>query len=362
MQPILPVDVGEFPSDDPFLPWLHDYFTNRDVTEVVFVAQNRRRCQTGERKDGMMKLMEPQVALFQGIPVKVLEGDGRNRRYRLASPSEATTNETRFLCHFHDDRGNSETTLSAFPFNYEYVMWRKGRLPMYKERGSDVSKFELSQLLFSCPLPSRFRASLQTQPGQQQSTSLHLDLVPIRTLPRRDQLLLTDTHVGVEYYKMIRVKSLFNATEHFGRDHILPSIEDSGRWANLPVCPSSEELPAVGKPYRFVVCTWTSAMRQGDATPVSDSAARLQEWIVFQKLAGVDHAYISDNTLVEAGQSSPLEEIAALFTDFVTYHPWPASVCSNNRPNFKNPGERSSQGWVQGQVRSINGMDERTSI
>jgi hypothetical protein len=62
--------INKFVHDDPFLPWMHDYFvadihnpdedtTNggegaeqvRRVPEVRIIAQNKRRCDTGEGKE-----------------------------------------------------------------------------------------------------------------------------------------------------------------------------------------------------------------------------------------------------------------------------------------------------------------------
>ena len=47
--------VDDFPLDDPFLPWIHDYFPSIDRRSVHFVAQNRRKCDTGEDYSQKMK-------------------------------------------------------------------------------------------------------------------------------------------------------------------------------------------------------------------------------------------------------------------------------------------------------------------
>lgn len=342
IQQELPID--DFPENDPFLPWLHDYHVSSNGEEVRFVAQNKRRCETGEGKESVMRHWEPQVALFQSIPVSVdgrEDGDGsRTLSYRLSTPDRAATAfETRFLCHFHNERGVSATTFSRFFFNYEYVLWRKRKLPMYKPTGADVGKFEMSQLLFACPIPTIFRKAISQSAS---APTVHLDLVPIRTPPRRDAPLLTAVHMGESLLtEQLNDFALFNATHHFGADHVLPPIVDSGRWANVPLCRPSVAPKAR---HRLVACTWTSAsyLRRGDATVIADSAARLKEWIVFHKLVGMDQIYVYDNTQLLDGKPSPLRAICAQFS-FVTYVPWPAKVCSNNRPNFKNPGERSSQ-------------------
>jgi hypothetical protein len=87
----------------------------------------------------------------------------------------------------------------------------------------------------------------------------------------------------------------FNVTEQFGAEHALPTVEDSGRIANLPIC-HSPRTPT--KAHRLVVCTWAAAIyrRRGNTTVVGDAADRLLEWILFHRLAGVDHIYLYDNT------------------------------------------------------------------
>ncbi|KAI2510192.1 glycosyltransferase [Fragilaria crotonensis] len=40
--------IDEYPETDPYLPWIHDVFPDSNGTFVHFVAQNRRRCQTGK--------------------------------------------------------------------------------------------------------------------------------------------------------------------------------------------------------------------------------------------------------------------------------------------------------------------------
>jgi hypothetical protein len=355
---ILPTNfpIDEFPTKDPFLPWIHDYFVTGSASEVRFVAQNKRRCQTGEGYEYKMKFWGPQMSLFQPVPVKVVNNETNRPEYQLSSPENATAAETRFLCHFHDDMEHSETTVSKFPFNYEFILWRKAKLPMYRETGKDVALFETAQLLFSCPVPDQFRSLLKaTSDGE---ATVRLDVVPVRTPPRHDKILLTQYHVGpTEYASLQQEKGLFPSESYAG--HVLPALRDSGRWANLPLCPP-HKLPVVQeKPrHKFVICTWTAASykRRGDATMISDSAARLREWILFHRLVGVSKIYVYDNTeLNTTDDVSPLRAIADKFLDFVTYHPWPATVCSNNRPNFRNPGERSSQYQAEASCRERYG-------
>lgn len=339
----LPLPIDDFPEDDPYLPWLHDYFVRNESVHVI--AQNKRRCETGDGKEVVMHYWEPQVALFQGVPVQPLT----NGRYRLDTTPKQTDHlqqQTRFQCHFHNAT-HAQTTLSQFPFNYEYILWRKHKLPMFQTTGKDVATFEVSQLLFECPIPTLFRQDNKNR----LANNLYLDLVPIRT-PARLKPLLTPSHISpAEYEIMHNDHALFDSLEQFGHGHILPAIQDSGRWANLPLCPAPKAPP---KQYNFVGCTWTSSryQRRGDATTIQDSALRLREWIIFHQLAGMDHMYLYDNT---QSNQSELFDIVAEFPDFVTYHPWPAQSCSNNRPNFKNPGERSSQYAVDAACRTRYG-------
>jgi hypothetical protein len=381
--------VNQYPLEDPFLPWIHDYFvqtsarTSEEAPVVQFVAQNRRRCETGKGKLQVMRYWEPQIALFQPVPVSAsvesnssrcgINNSNNSPMYRLSSSKleDATAVETRFFCRFHDDI-SVETMVSQFNIPYEYVNWRKHNgQPMFAETGtSDLQKFEFSQLLFYCVIPERFRDALVVNEAlrpKNANVMVWLDIIPIRTPPRRGQWLLSEEHVGKHNWQE---SSSFNTTYHYGKDHVLPCFDDSGRIANLPLCPSLSPLdqsastakttltttttkrtyhPAnvTGTEHRLVVCTWTASSykRRGDTTKIDDTSLRVQEWIVFHKLVGVDHIYLYDNTqeqLVTKAAPS-LQAIAAKFPDFVTYVPWPATVCSNNRPNHKNPGERSSQ-------------------
>ena len=424
-----PLPIDEYPDKDPYLPWLHDYFVHNG--HVHFVAQNKRRCQTGDGKDGVMRYWEPQIALFQPIAIQTIVDDHNASSlssgllpssssssepfYRLVAPEEADYPETKFFCRFDDNGGSGAasnsttsttpvlTTLSEYSFNYEYVAWRKRNRPMFQHSGRDVEQFEFSQLLFSCPIPSQFLPLLQERQQEQRPSSskheppLWLELVPIRT-PARTQFLLTHDQAGPEGFDAL---NRLDAQKAYGDSHILPAPQDSGRWSNLPICPQSEEKKKKEDgtlKHNLVVCTWTASSyrRRGDVVSVTDSPDRLMEWISFHRLVGVDHMYLYDNTSPEKPDSdelsSPLWKIAAQFPGFITYVPWPgkwhmqsvvglerllrvrsirlthrcggfalscvcvlavvhfvlflccaATSCSNNRPNHKNPGERSSQ-------------------
>jgi hypothetical protein len=352
--------VDNYPLEDPFLPWIHDYFPSHNGTAIQFVCQNKRRCDTGDNRKETMRFWEPQMALFQAIPI-VHEAPNI---YKLADSYEhATHPETRFQCRFHT-QNKSITTLSVYSFNYEHVTWRKGKKIMFEETGKDSAQFWLSTLLFSCPVPDEFQPLI----GSMGTPQLHLDLIPIRT-PARRRFLLTPNHTGPELFKST---PLFDTPIHFGTDHILPHPNDAGRWANLPICSlpvdNSVDMnernkvestaPTNTKPNRLVACTWaaSSYSRRGDVIRVSDSAARLEEWIHFHLLVGFDHLYVYDNSDIPINATSDLQVVAEKFsTTEVTYHRWPCRLCNNNKPGHKNPGERSSQYAAESSCRERYG-------
>ena len=352
--------VDNYPLEDPFLPWIHDYFPSQDRTAIRFVCQNKRRCDTGDNREETMRFWEPQMALFQPIPI-VHEAPNI---YKLADSYEnATHPETRFQCRFHT-QNKSITTLSVYPFNYEHVTWRKKKSAMFEETGKDLAQFWLSTLLFSCPVPDEFQPKI----AGMETPQLHLDLIPIRT-PARRRFLLTRNHTGPELFKST---PLFDTPKHFGTDHILPHPNDAGRWANLPICsPPVENSVAINKknkventastntkPNRLVACTWAASSynRRGDVSRVSDSAARLEEWIHFHLLVGFDHLHVYDNSDIPVNETSALEVVVKKFsTTEITYHRWPCRICNNNRPGHKNPGERSSQYAAESSCRERYG-------
>ena len=393
----LPID--DFPEEDPYLPWIHDYWYVKDGEahadtksrpiggRVRFVAQNKRRCQTGKGKDAIMKHWEPQVALFQSIPVAV---SNSNTTLELAeSLDTATVSETRFLCHFHSTASDQSSlvTFSQFNFNYEYILWRKRNLKgMFVEKGKDVEQFELSQLLFSCPVPLTVSANM----GCDSSEQWFVDLVPLRTSVRRaGELMFSENHVGPNEYKPI--KELQQQQSLMKRQtpsrEIRELVENSGRWANLPLSWNKAVAPRkndgmerqvepittkIGqkqkdKPHNFVLCTWTAAsyFRRGDETAISDSERRLREWIIFHQLVGVDHIYVYDNSQPAQNSTSntlfvsPLKTLVERYfsPESVSYIPWPCQVCSNNRPNHPNPGERSSQYAAEASCRERFGPE-----
>ncbi len=78
-----PINEDVAPTNkDPFLPWIHDVFPSADGKFVQFIAQNKRRCQTGTRKGEIKNFFQPNIALFQHVPIKrvqISDGDTDGR-------------------------------------------------------------------------------------------------------------------------------------------------------------------------------------------------------------------------------------------------------------------------------------------
>ena len=304
---------------DPFLPWIHDYFVNEDNSRVHFVAQNKRRCHTGRGRKDVMAFWEPQMALFQPISISV---DLPTHRYYLAEPEHAHYPETRFICRFHSYDGTTITTLSEYPFNYEYLNWRKRvKKPMFVKDGPDVEIFDYSTLLFSCPIPRKLRDN-----DNSQHQGLYLDLAPIRTPARYDEgYLLTEQQVGAAEFAKLR---RFDTILHYGNHSLLPRITEMGRIANLPVCTNKETTMTQIPRHEIVGCVWVAASyaRRGGRSSVSDTPQRMREWLAFHQLAGYSHIYVYDNTQVDDGDDAslyPLKNVTDLFPGFVTWIRWP---------------------------------------
>ena len=283
--------IDDFPSEDPYLPWIHDVFPSRDGTRIQIVAQNKRRCHVGEEQQEEMKFWEPQISLLQPVPVLQQE----NKEYRLSSSEQATWKETRFLCQFHTVTGKEYkyTTFSEYPFNYEYVSWRKNVKSMYQTSGKDNQQFWLSQLLFSCPVPDELQKEIQSKAHVvNDESTLWMDIVPIRTPARNGHPIFTKDHVGPDLMHNLHT---FDANTEWGNQHVLPAVKDSGRWANIPVCLPPQTLQ---QHHRLVACTWTAASytRRGDAVGVEDTAERFREWILFHEMVGFEQLYVYDNT------------------------------------------------------------------
>jgi hypothetical protein len=116
---------------DPFLPWIHDVFPSLNGNTIHFIAQNKRRCNTGSNFHEQLQRLEPQVTLMQPVSVKIL-GDGYSvakevndglwssssdeeefiegmLRYRLSSFEDADVELSRFICRFHRLKLGHET-------------------------------------------------------------------------------------------------------------------------------------------------------------------------------------------------------------------------------------------------------------
>lgn len=369
----LPIDI----NDDPFLPWLHDYFVTNDATRVKFIAQNKRRCHTGQGQGKVMQYWEPQMALFQPVAVRVETSEEQHQQQQEASeeklwltdPENATYPETRFICRFHGENGERiGTTFSEYAFNYEYINWRKrGDKPMFVKNGPDVEIFDYSTLLFSCPIPESLRQqysnnNTKSTTEQQEQQRFWLDLIPIRTPARYDEgYMLTRDQVGDEEFLNL---TRFDTAQQYGaKERQIPSIARSGRYENLPACfPSRIDFSSLGKGasslplsstlapkrHQLIACTWAAANydRRGGRRSIHDAPARLREWIAFHQMVGFDHIYIYDNTQVDDEIDDtaelPLKKQADLF-ESVTYIRWNATVCNNNFIGGRWPGERSSQ-------------------
>jgi hypothetical protein len=338
--PFCPVEA------DPFLPWIHDVFPSQDGTKIQFIAQNRRRCRTGSNYDENVNRLVPQVALMQSVSVQRIDesraqslapelwhpddkDSAQTPRYRLAPYNEAAADGmfTRFICRFHATdltEGSPQTvllgeTLSEFPFNYELVSYRKGQHTLITPKGKDSRLFWASNIRFNCPLPSGEELRRQVASGEtilsDGTPTVYVDLIPIRTSVRYDELYLTEDMIGPrEGWGMQE----FNASERWGERNVLPRIEASGRWENIPIClpPQLSEnagtakepsLPApeakiTTKPHYLSACLWASAefktrgVKKGATT---DTQARLVEWIEFHLMTGFDHIYVYDNRCVD---------------------------------------------------------------
>jgi len=362
---VCPVDA------DPFLPWIHDLFLSSNYQFVEFVAHNKRRCRT-DPSFGMpdLKNLEPQVALMQSVPIKRLDPEDellrglepkdRQHRYRLASLEDADpdTLETRFICHFHHVSNSGERsflgeTFSAFPYNYEDVNYRKGpRLKPMLTRPENAEDFNgahndqvwNSVFHFRCPVPENVQSMLRDGATRQTPNGvlpgLYMDLVPIRTPPRETK----------EGYSPYRKDPAFDPSTQWGQNHLLPRVQDSGRWTNIPIgCRSpvdrreKKSVTLTDKKDYLVGCLWASAAfttRGPNAALDTSTAMRLLEWLAFHLyIAKLDHVYIYDNTEAHTDTVS-LQPIIDLFPpNRITRIPWKHRVCNNN---FKG-GERSSQ-------------------
>ena len=356
--------IDNYPDEDPFLPWIHDVFPTHDGRYVQFVAQNKRRCHTGTTpaEKEILHHTEPQAALFQQLAVKRITDQNGETRYQLTDHDNADPDgmATRFICRF---KPTMQETLSVYNINYEYTAWRKGQKGMFTKEGRDNKSIFTSQLLFQCPVPEDLQETIRTGTSVQPNdmATIFVDVIPMRTPVR-----YTSPNIFFPpWYKEFESKtSPLDASQEWGDNHILPRIEDSGRWENIPVCKPTLHTykPVMGDPvplaynddqerrlqpnqlHRLVACTWASTgyHTRGERFHVTDGHRRMREWIHFNLLVGVEHFYFYDNSGAHTNASS-LQPIAEMFPEHVTIVRWPAKVCNNNPNNVDSCGERSSQ-------------------
>jgi hypothetical protein len=374
--------VDEYPEDDPFLPWIHDVFPTHDGKFVQFVAQNKRRCRTGTSKADIqaLKSFEPQVSLFQHVPIKRLDKatTDEEQRYRLASHENADpdTMATRFLCRFTSDEGVEETTYSVFNFDYEWASLRKHQKVLFHENGRDNKQIHTSQLLFKCPVPPSLQETVRDGSSViDDYATIFVDIIPIRTPPRyghpADFLQpYYSKSSAMERYK--DVASLFDIEKEWGSNHVLPTIKNSGRWSNIPICKPSlmtyygdEEPPAakddeshdgtddaefgIEKKHRLVSCLWASAgyATRGERFAINDGQRRLLEWITYKRMLGVEHFYLYDNSGAHPTGVS-LQSIKDKFPPgVITVIDWPSQVCNNNPVSLRIYSWSSTESHVE---------------
>lgn len=363
-----PVDEDDAPTNkDPFLPWIHDVFPTADGKFVQFVAQNKRRCQTGKLFAHVKEYFQPNIALFQHVPIKRVSIDGE-QRYQLTDNSQADPDgaETRFICRFKTmESDQTFETLSQHNVNYDFHTVRKGYRSTFTKEGFDNHMIWTSQLIFKCPIPDHMVENVRLGKNVVNDyAQLFVDLIPIRTPVRYGSptIFLPD--------RLYPDKNSFDVNAEYGENHILPRIQDSGRIENIPICkPSLMTYPdpglllnmndskavaeydaKVAQEYKdgikkkLISCAWTSAVfkTRGERTTVNDGNDRLLQWLEYERLVGSEHVYIFDNTGAFSSETS-LQPITDLFPGFVTRIDWPAKVCNNNKGNVDNKGERSSQ-------------------
>jgi Glycosyltransferase family 92 len=354
--------ADEYNDADTFLPWIHDVFPTDDGKFIQFVAQNRRRCHTGTTDSELEILFrtQPSVTLFQHVPVQRIQQDGETR-YKLTTHEKADPDgvATRFICRF---KPTMEETLSVFNFDYDWAAHRKKLKHTFKFDDGGIKSVHTSQLIFQCPVPEGLQEKIRTgESVVNDFATLFVDLVPIRTPPRYGvphQFLQPRYNQSVLQFK---AEDLFDPVHAWGDDHILPKIEDSGRWENIPICkPSLPQFEPEGsnevaisasendspakKKHKLVSCLWASAgyATRGNRFAINDGQRRLLEWVHFNKMLGFDHFYVYDNSYAFSNDIT-LKPIADLFPDEITYIKWPFQVCNNNPNNVDSPGERSSQ-------------------
>ena len=181
----------------------------------------------------------------------------------------------------------------------------------------------------------------------------------------------------------------FDAKTRWGDKNIVPRIEASGRYANIPICrPPPPTLEGKGegddvqegkadaeveiqgdgtldaptdpnrkKKHQLVGCLWASKQytTRGHENVISDTSERLIEWLEYNLMVGFDHIYIYDNTGAHTDDTDLRETISRFSPSEVTRIEWPSRVCNNNVPAHENTGERSSQHAAEASCRQRYG-------
>jgi hypothetical protein len=331
-------------------------------------------------------------------------------RYALATSLDDADEDgklTRFICRFHTITAKEEgdqtkleqvilgETLSYYPYNPEHANFLKsGSKPMLTplEKGHDEQIWN-SVYSIRCPTPNvgdgiRDLATILTS-GESITEpdgvpSIYVDLIPIRTLVRRNKEGfhlpgVTTTSDG---------SPMFDPMLVWGEGHLLPDVYASGRWINIPVCgsrpfekrlaPEANQMTEsvltptelddtryfANKTHFLVGCVWASrSFSTRGQTTLTDSSTseRLLEFLAYHlKIAGFDHIYVYDNsdTSIEDNLNATLAPVTDLFSrKLVSRIPWPHRICNNNRPAHSNPGERSSQYAAEASCRARYGPD-----
>lgn len=327
----------------------------------------------------------------------------KSPRYLLATSlvdADADGKFTRFICRFHtvtimDEEGSKlkevvlGETLSSYPYNPEHANYlKRGSKPMLTsiEQGHDEQIWN-SVYSIHCPVPElddgrRNLATIIALGAQQNGVpSIYLDLVPIRTPVRRQK-----EGFGLPDVLTLEKTSNFDPKVAWGENHVLPRVEASGRWSNIPICspPAAEEKLTAeevqfnassaevkrqersktesNKTHFLVGCVWASRSfsTRGQQNPTDSSTSnRLLEFLSYHiNIAGFDHIYVYDNsdTSTDEAINATLAPIIDLFrTGLVSRIPWPHRICNNNRPANSNPGERSSQYAAEASCRARYG-------
>jgi hypothetical protein len=231
-----------------------------------------------------------------------------------------------------------EETLSVHNLNYDYVAYRKNHKQTFTELGKwDLKSLHTTQLVFQCPVPAHLQQTVREGSSVVDDfATMFVDIIPIRTPPRYGS---PGSFLPPRYSEFINRTSEFNAHVEWGDSHILPKIEDSGRWENIPICKPSlmtyeptaveKEKEEQNKAHRLISCVWASAgyATRGDRFSISDGHRRLREWLHYVFVIGFDHVYVYDNSGAHSNETS-LKSITDEFPGKVTRLVWPSNVCN----------------------------------